>query len=75
MVSEPLLLPRGNGGVEWLGHEKEDDGWLVTIVHDAVKKQCRMVVFDGTKFSDGPQATLDLGTLLPWNVHGHWIPA
>ena len=28
-MSEPLFLPNSPGGMEWLGEESEDDGWIV----------------------------------------------
>ena len=32
IVAEPLFLPNGAGGSEWLGHDHEDDGWIVSAL-------------------------------------------
>eukprot|EP00439_Symbiodinium_sp_Y106_P000067 s3081_g1.t1 len=49
IVSEPTFLPNSPGGLEWLGEEKEDDGWLVSIVHDGDAGECRLVLLDARR--------------------------
>lgn len=75
IVSEPLFLPNGLGGTKWLGEEHEDDGWLVSVVHDGDSKRCRLVLLDAQKLEEGPVAVLDAGPLSPWGVHSCWAPS
>mmetsp|Transcript_3116 Transcript_3116/g.7658 ORF Transcript_3116/g.7658 Transcript_3116/m.7658 type:complete len:603 (-) Transcript_3116:6-1814(-) len=74
MVSEPMLLPRGRGGEEDLGAAAEDEGFVVSIVHDAAKSRCEMYVWDARTFDEGPFCAIDLGALYPWDVHATWSP-
>jgi carotenoid cleavage dioxygenase-like enzyme len=74
MVSEPMLLPRGEGGVRWLGPESEDDGFVVSVVHDSETARCEAYIWDARRFADGPFAALDLGELYPWDVHANYLP-
>jgi len=73
MVSEPLFLPRGSGGGEWRGAEHEDDGFVVTVLHDAQHGRCELIVFDAARFDEGPFAAIDMGELYPWDVHASWL--
>ncbi|CAJ1415169.1 unnamed protein product [Effrenium voratum] len=74
IVAEPLFLPNGAGGSEWLGHDHEDDGWIVSVVHDGARGQCRLVVLDARRLAEGPVVELDAGPLSPWGVHSCWAP-
>lgn len=74
IVSEPTFLPNSPGGVNWLGEEKEDDGWLVSIVHDGDASECRLVLLDARRVDEGPVAQLRVGDLSPWGVHSCWAP-
>jgi carotenoid cleavage dioxygenase len=67
VVSEPMFVPRVNA-------RGEDDGFVVSIVHNAEDRTCRLVVFDSLLFEAGPIASIDLGALMPWCVHGSWYP-
>lgn len=75
IVSEPLFLPSSPGGTEWLGQSSEDDGWVVSVVHDGDSKRCRLVLLDAQKMEKGPVVTLDAGPLSPWGVHSCWAPS
>ena len=72
VVSEPMLLPRDDGGMVWRGEAAEDEGWLVSLVHDARAGRSSLAVFDAAAFDEGPIAQLDLGALCAWGVHGHF---
>lgn len=67
ITSEPRFVPR-------LEPTSEDDGFVLSIVHSAADKACDLVIWDSHRFSAGPIATVALGELMPWSVHGSWIP-
>ena len=67
VVSEVMFVPRDDG-------KSEDDGFVLGIVHDSTKQVCDMMVWDSTVFGDGPMASIPLGGLMPWCVHGSWAP-
>jgi carotenoid cleavage dioxygenase-like enzyme len=43
-------------------------------VHNAQDAECALMVWDSVDFDEGPIARIPLGDLLPWCVHGTWIP-
>ena len=67
ICSEPMYLPRPDA-------VDEDDGFVVSIVHNASDRSCALVVFDSQRFGQGPIAKIGLGELMPWCVHGCWVP-
>lgn len=67
ICSEPMYLPRRSA-------HAEDDGFVVSIVHNSNQTHCELVVFDSQRFDQGPIATINLGELMPWCVHGCWVP-
>mmetsp|Transcript_19972 Transcript_19972/g.25163 ORF Transcript_19972/g.25163 Transcript_19972/m.25163 type:complete len:600 (+) Transcript_19972:35-1834(+) len=75
IVSEPMFIPSGQGGVEWLGQSKEDEGFVFSVVHNAEDRTNELAVLDAQNFGAGPIALLKLGGLSPWSVHGHWNPS
>lgn len=64
---EPIFVPRP-GGIE------EDDGWLLTPVHDGHRKTSQLAILDARRVSDGPVATLDLPANTGITFHGTWRP-
>lgn len=67
IVSEPMFLPRQNS-------KKEDDGFVISIVHNAKELKSELVVWDSPTFGNGPIGIINLGDLMPWCVHGCWVP-
>ena len=63
VVSEPMFLQRGN-------QQSEDDGFLISLVHNAAEKSTKLVVWESQSFADGPIAECVIGDLIPWCVHG-----
>ena len=63
VASEPMFIAR-------TGAKSEDDGFVISIVHNAESKSARMLVWDSQTFGDGPIAECPLGDLIPWCVHG-----
>ena len=52
----------------------EDDGWVMSIVHDTSTNQSKLVIIDAHEFDRGPVATIYLPRRVPYGAHGSWIP-
>jgi len=63
VVSEPMFVPRQNP-------TDEDDGFVMSFVHDALSKNAKLVVWESRSFQEGPIAECSMGELFPWTVHG-----
>jgi carotenoid cleavage dioxygenase-like enzyme len=51
----------------------EDDGWLVTYVHDEATGTSEMVVVETRDFAAPPVARVMLPVRVPYGFHGLWI--
>ena len=72
-------LGPGRRGGEWVmvpRHEgaAEDDGWLVTLVHDEGTDRSELVVLPAAEPSEGPVARVLLPNRVPMGFHGNWVP-
>ncbi len=67
VASEPMFVPRSS-------QKSEDDGFVLSIVHDADEKRSQLLIWDAENFSRGPIAECSLGRLFPWCVHGSFYP-
>jgi carotenoid cleavage dioxygenase len=67
MPGEPVFAPRD-------GATDEDDGYLMTFVHDADTDTSRFVVLDAKTMDDTPIASVALPRV-PSGFHGSWIPS
>lgn len=67
VVSEATFIPRPS-------FVSEDDGFLISIVHNAASRTCELVVWEAAHFQYGPIGTINLGVLMPWCVHGSFSP-
>jgi carotenoid cleavage dioxygenase len=67
MGGEPVFVPSAspNG---------EDDGYLMTFVHDAESDTSQFVIMDAASMDNTPVASVDLPRI-PSGFHGSWIPA
>jgi len=75
VVSEPMIVPRSSGAIPATADDDdEDDGFVVSLVHDATSKNAKLVVWESRTFQDGPIAECSLGELFPWAVHGSFCP-
>lgn len=64
---EPVFVPRpGSAG--------EDDGWLITYVHDQASDRSEMVVLDAADMARPPVARVKLPGRVPVGFHGTWVP-
>jgi carotenoid cleavage dioxygenase len=64
---EPVFVPAAGGS-------NEDDGYLMTYVHDAATDSSSFVIMDARSMDRKPIAVVDLPRV-PSGFHGSWIPA
>ena len=65
-AGEPVFIGRP-GGTE------EDDGWLVTYVHDLAAGTAEFAVLDAQDFDRGYVARVPLPQRVPFGFHGNWV--
>ncbi|KAK9079450.1 hypothetical protein SSX86_001121 [Deinandra increscens subsp. villosa] len=56
------------------GGTEEDDGWLVTFVHDEQLNISRVIIVDAKKFTSEPVAIITLSSRVPYGFHGAFMP-
>ncbi len=64
---EGVFVPRTNA-------RTEDDGWLVTYVHDEETGTSELIVIEVRDFTAPPVARVRIPTRVPYGFHGTWIP-
>jgi len=69
----------GRSAGEWVmvpRHEAaaEDDGWLLSLVHDAETDRSELIVLPAADPADGPVARVLLPNRVPLGFHGNWVP-
>jgi carotenoid cleavage dioxygenase len=52
----------------------EDDGWIMTIVHDERSGKSALNIADARDFTGPPVARVHLPQRVPYGAHGNWIP-
>lgn len=65
--SEPVFAPRP-------GATQEDDGYVMSFVHDRGAERSEVLVFDAKQLSRGPVATVVLPQRVPLGFHACWVP-
>jgi len=65
-AGEPVFVGRAGSTVE-------DDGWLVTYVHDLAAGSAEFVVLDAQDFGRGYVARVPLPQRVPFGFHGNWV--
>ena len=65
-AGEPVFIARHGG-------EAEDDGWLVTYVHDLGAGTAEFVVLDAADLARGYVARVPLPQRVPFGFHGNWV--
>ena len=53
----------------------EDDGYVMTIVHDTATEKSRLIIIDAQNFTGPPLATIHLPQRVPYGAHGSWVPS
>ncbi|MFM8650030.1 MAG: carotenoid oxygenase family protein [Actinomycetota bacterium] len=66
-AGEPVFVARPDG-------TEEDDGWLVTFVHDGNTDSAEFAVLDARDFGRGYVAQVKLPQRVPFGFHGNWCP-
>jgi carotenoid cleavage dioxygenase len=65
-AGEPVFVSRPDASAE-------DDGWLVTYVHDLGTESAEFVVLDAQDFDRGYVARVKLPQRVPFGFHGNWV--
>jgi len=65
-AGEPVFVGRS-------GSTEEDDGWLMTFVHDGNDDSAEFVVIDAQDFDRGYVARVRLPQRVPFGFHGNWV--
>ena len=64
---EPVFVPRSDDA-------DEDDGWLMSYVHNQDRNAADVVILHAQDFLGAPVATIELPTRVPFGFHGNWAP-
>jgi len=64
---EPVFVRASDGAAE-------DEGWILSVVHDAADDRSDLVILDATSFAGPPVATVHLPARVPFGFHGSWVP-
>lgn len=65
-AGEPVFVSRPDATAE-------DDGWIITLVHDEPKGSAELVVLDASDFARGEVARVLLPQRIPFGFHGNWV--
>ena len=65
-AGEPVFVGRP-------GSTEEDDGWLVTLVHDLATDGAELAVLDAQDLGRGYVAQVPLPQRIPFGFHGNWV--
>lgn len=57
------------------GAKVEDDGWLMTFLHDRDKNQSELLIVDAATMDRTPVARVFLPQRVPYGFHGLWVEA
>jgi carotenoid cleavage dioxygenase len=67
-VCEPVFVADSRG-------QGEEDGFILTFVHDAASASGSFMIFDARHLAGEPLAVVRLPRRVPAGLHGSWIPA
>ncbi|MFT5580178.1 MAG: carotenoid cleavage dioxygenase-like enzyme, partial [Paraglaciecola psychrophila] len=65
---EAVFAPR-------IGAQTEDDGYLVSFVHDEKTDQSECLIIDAQDIAAGPVATIIMPFRVPYGFHAGWVAA
>ena len=63
---EPVFVPHSQG-------KTEDEGWLVTFVHNNKTNTSYLIILDAQNIADDPVAKIILPQRVPYGFHGIWL--
>jgi carotenoid cleavage dioxygenase len=66
-AGEAVFVPAREGAAE-------DDGWLMSLVHDAATDRSELVLLPAADPSAEPVARVELPARVPLGFHGNWVP-
>jgi len=55
------------------GATEEDEGWLMTFMHDEIQNQSELVIMNSQAMMDAPIARILMPQRIPYGFHGTWI--
>ncbi|MEU9706209.1 carotenoid oxygenase family protein [Streptomyces sp. NPDC047981] len=67
VTMEPAFVPRSDSTSE------QDDGWILSVVHDGNVNRAELVVLDAADITAAPVARVHLPARIPFGFHGNWI--
>ena len=65
-AGEPVFIARENATAE-------DNGYLMTLVHDLAQGSAELVIMDAQDFDRGYVAKVTLPQRVPYGFHGNWV--
>ncbi|GAC1601970.1 MAG: carotenoid oxygenase family protein [Acidimicrobiales bacterium] len=52
----------------------EDDGWVMSLVHNAERDAADLLILNAQDFAGEPEAVVHLPQRVPFGFHGNWVP-
>ncbi len=65
--AEPIFVPKADSSAE-------DDGWILTMVHDRSTDGSELHIIDAGAFTDPAVAVIPIPQRVPLGFHGNWCP-
>ncbi|CAN6217312.1 unnamed protein product [Urochloa humidicola] len=63
----------GAAFVPRVGGSREDDGWIISFVHNEETNTSQVHIIDAQRFEDAPVATITMPKRVPYGFHGTFI--
>ena len=63
---EPVFAPKP-------GAKYEDEGWILSLVHERNSRKSKLVIIDAQAFDQDPVAEVIIPQRVPYGAHGSWI--
>ena len=63
---EPVFAPKP-------GSTEEDEGWILSLVHERENRRSKLVIIDAQSFDKEPVAEVIIPQRVPYGAHGSWI--
>ena len=63
---EPVFAPKP-------GSTEEDEGWILSLVHERETRCSKLVIIDAQSFDKEPVAEVIIPQRVPYGAHGSWI--
>jgi carotenoid cleavage dioxygenase len=55
------------------GSVGEDEGWILSLVHERETRKSKLVIIDAQEFDQEPVAEVVIPQRVPYGAHGSWI--